>query len=138
MLKLLKESLIFNCGENKKTKLPIVLRVMREEKGFSLRYLEMKTGVSAQTISKWECEGCSTVDHFAIVRIADVLGVSVHFLITGTPSKSEKFSSEIMKQIENQEGEIRELKLKNALLEHEKKNAPIQIDLEAYLKVSEL
>jgi len=76
------------------------LKMIRKEKGFSQEQLAFRLNVVRQTISKWE-KGLSVPDAELLIRLADVLDVSVSDLL-GT-------------QIEVADGEDKELVLANEL-----------------------
>ena len=76
------------------------LKMLRKEKGFSQEQLAFRLNVVRQTISKWE-KGLSVPDAELLIRLADVLDVSVSDLL-GT-------------QIEVADGEDKELVLANEL-----------------------
>ena len=56
------------------------LKVLRKEKGFSQEQLAFRLNVVRQTISKWE-KGLSVPDAELLIRLADVLDVSVSDLL---------------------------------------------------------
>ncbi len=76
------------------------LKMLRKEKGFSQEQLAFRLNVVRQTISKWE-KGLSVPDAELLIRLADVLDVSVSDLL-GT-------------QIEVSDGEDKELVLAKEL-----------------------
>ena len=56
------------------------LKTLRKEKGFSQEQLAFRLNVVRQTISKWE-KGLSVPDAELLIRLADVLDVSVSDLL---------------------------------------------------------
>ena len=56
------------------------LKMLRKEKGFSQEQLAFRLNVVRQTISKWE-KGLSVPDAELLIRLADVLDVSVSDLL---------------------------------------------------------
>ncbi len=56
------------------------LKMIRKEKGFSQEQLAFRLNVVRQTISKWE-KGLSVPDAELLIRLADVLDVSVSDLL---------------------------------------------------------
>ncbi len=56
------------------------IRIMRNSKGLTQDQVASKIGVARQTVSKWE-QGVSVPDADMLIRLADVLGVSVSELL---------------------------------------------------------
>lgn len=56
------------------------LKVLRKQKGFSQEELAVRVNVVRQTVSKWE-KGLSVPDAGTVIKLAEVLGVSVNELL---------------------------------------------------------
>ena len=79
------------------------LKTLRKQRGLSQQELAVRLHVVRQTVSKWE-KGLSVPDADTLIRIAEILEVSVETLLGGKMSDSEdseggKSSSEIAKQL---------------------------------------
>ena len=79
------------------------IQAARKSKGLSQQELAEKLNVVRQTVSKW-VKGLSVPDADTLIRIAEILEVSVETLLGGKMSDSEdseggKSSSEIAKQL---------------------------------------
>lgn len=79
------------------------LKTLRKQRGLSQQELAVRLHVVRQTVSKWE-KGLSVPDADTLIKIAEILGVSVQALLGGNMSDSEgsedsKSSSEIAKQL---------------------------------------
>ena len=73
------------------------LKVLRKKKGFSQEELAVRVNVVRQTVSKWE-KGLSVPDADALVKLAEVLGVSTSELL-GEEVKNEGNSLEVAEQL---------------------------------------
>jgi len=73
------------------------LKVLRKQKGFSQEELAVRINVVRQTVSKWE-KGLSVPDADALVKLAEVLGVSTGELL-GEEVKNEGNSLEVAEQL---------------------------------------
>ncbi|MBO5228496.1 MAG: helix-turn-helix domain-containing protein [Lachnospiraceae bacterium] len=73
------------------------LKVLRKQKGFSQEELAVRVNVVRQTVSKWE-KGLSVPDADALVKLAEVLGVSTSELL-GEEVKNEGNSLEVAEQL---------------------------------------
>ena len=73
------------------------LKVLRKRKGFSQEELAVRINVVRQTVSKWE-KGLSVPDADALVKLAEVLGVSTSELL-GEEVKNEGNSLEVAEQL---------------------------------------
>ena len=73
------------------------LKVLRKQKGFSQEELAVRINVVRQTVSKWE-KGLSVPDADALVKLAEVLGVSTSELL-GEEVKNEGHSLEVAEQL---------------------------------------
>ena len=73
------------------------LKVLRKQKGFSQEELAVRINVVRQTVSKWE-KGLSVPDADALVKLAEVLGVSTSELL-GKEVKNEGNSLEVAEQL---------------------------------------
>ena len=73
------------------------LKVLRKQKGFSQEELAVRINVVRQTVSKWE-KGLSVPDADALVKLAEVLGVSTSELL-GEEVKNEGNSLEVAEQL---------------------------------------
>lgn len=58
------------------------LKSIAEEKGLSMRELAKIAGVSTSTINDWQ-SGAAPENYLAVKKMADSLGVSFTFLLTG-------------------------------------------------------
>ncbi len=66
------------------------MKALRDEKGFSLRYVDEVTGIREDNLRLWE-KGRNPTDPAAIATLADFYGVTSDFLISGKqPETSEK------------------------------------------------
>ena len=79
------------------------LKTLRKQRGLSQQELAVRLHVVRQTVSKWE-KGLSVPDADTLIKIAEILEVSVQALLGGNMSDSEgsedsKSSSEIAKQL---------------------------------------
>ena len=79
------------------------LKTLRKQRGLSQQELAVRLHVVRQTVSKWE-KGLSVPDADTLIKIAEILEVSVETLLGGKMSDSEdseggKSSSEIAKQL---------------------------------------
>lgn len=63
------------------TRIGIVIKNLRKEKGISQESLAQAMGVSVQAVSKWETQ-CSYPDITLIPQIAEFFGVSIDYLFT--------------------------------------------------------
>ncbi len=73
------------------------LKVLRKQKGFSQEELAVRVNVVRQTVSKWE-KGLSVTDADALVKLAEVLGVSTGELL-GEEVKNEGSSLGVAEQL---------------------------------------
>ena len=65
---------------------------LRDEKGYKDADISRLAGISKPTLSDWK-RGVSTPKHDKLIKIADCLGVSVDYLLTGE-EQLEDFSDE--------------------------------------------
>lgn len=61
-----------------------ILCELMEQRGLSVRKAGNIAGVAASTVANWR-NGAAPIDHFALRRLADYLGVTLGYLLTGTP-----------------------------------------------------
>ncbi len=73
------------------------LKAELEYQGIQLKELELKTGISKNTIGNYLTGHNSVPAADNAVKIAQALGVSVEYLVTGTDLKNTKISSCPMK-----------------------------------------
>ena len=73
------------------------LKVLRKQKGFSQEELAVRVNVVRQTVSKWE-KGLSAPDADAVIKLAEVFGVSVNELL-GEEIKIEENRLEVAEQL---------------------------------------
>ena len=73
------------------------LKVLRKQKGFSQEELAVRVNVVRQTVSKWE-KGLSAPDADAVIKLAEVFGVSVNELL-GEEIKTEENRMEVAEQL---------------------------------------
>jgi transcriptional regulator with XRE-family HTH domain len=71
----------------KKLKLHETLSRLLKERGMTLRRLSKESGVPPSNLSAWQVPGTKPKDVLQVAAVADVLGVSLSFLLFG---KSEK------------------------------------------------
>jgi transcriptional regulator with XRE-family HTH domain len=63
-----------------------ILKSLSKERGLTIRELANAAGVSPSTINDWQ-SGSSPEDYLAVKKLADYLGVSFSFLLTGQEEK---------------------------------------------------
>lgn len=73
------------------------LKTLRKQKGFSQEELAARLHVVRQTVSKWE-KGLSVPDADALIRLAEVLEVSVSELL-GAKIENENASADVAEQL---------------------------------------
>lgn len=73
------------------------LKTLRKQKGFSQEELAARLHVVRQTVSKWE-KGLSVPDADALIRLAEVLEVSVSELL-GAKIESENAAADVAEQL---------------------------------------
>ena len=73
------------------------LKTLRKQKGFSQEELAVRLHVVRQTVSKWE-KGLSVPDADALIRLAEVLEVSVSELL-GAKIENENASADVAEQL---------------------------------------
>ncbi len=73
------------------------VKVLRKQKGFSQEELAVRVNVVRQTVSKWE-KGLSVPDADTVIRLAEVLDVSVNELL-GEEIKKEETGLEVAEQL---------------------------------------
>lgn len=69
-------------------KLGTILRHEMKTHGLTLKALEEMTGVPASTLSEW-CQNRSPRNIVQVRKIADFLGVSIHYLLFGKADTHE-------------------------------------------------
>ncbi len=73
------------------------LKTLRKQRGFSQEELAARLHVVRQTVSKWE-KGLSVPDADALIRLAEVLEVSVSELL-GAKIENENASADVAEQL---------------------------------------
>ena len=73
------------------------LKMLRKQKGFSQEELAARLHVVRQTVSKWE-KGLSVPDADALIRLAEVLEVSVSELL-GAKIENENAAADVAEQL---------------------------------------
>ena len=68
------------------------LKTLRKQKAWSQKELAAKVGIRFQQLNKYE-SGLNTPPAEMLVRLADVLAVSVDFLLTGNPVEGTPLAS---------------------------------------------
>lgn len=61
-----------------------VFRLLRAKRGVTQEKIADAFGISVQAVSKWEC-GLSCPDISLLPDIAEYFGVSIDYLLTGSP-----------------------------------------------------
>lgn len=63
-----------------------ILKAVSKERGLTIRELASMAGVSPSMINDWQ-SGASLENYMAVKKLADELGLSFSFLLTGEPEK---------------------------------------------------
>ncbi len=80
------------------------LKLLRKKKGLSQEALAVRLNIVRQTVSKWE-KGLSVPDADLLVKLADVLDVSVAELLGGNHPNS-KDTNELVEQLSRINGQL--------------------------------
>ena len=92
---------------------------LRDEKGLKDAEIAKKAGVTRSTFSDWK-NGRSTPKHEKLIKIADVLGVSIEYLTTGKEPEYSIEMAAIDVELSNMNDRLKEYALKLANLPKDK------------------
>ena len=84
--------------ENLEMKLGITITALCKARNWSLARLARESGVPPQTLHHWTV-GRKSINPDQVKRLANTLGVSVHFLLFGEADPMESPAEEILKEI---------------------------------------
>lgn len=94
---------------------------LRDEKGLKDAEIAKKAGVTRSTFSDWK-NGRSTPKHEKLIKIADVLGVTIEYLTTGKDSRFTEEMADIDSKLFSLNKRLKEYALKLASLSEEDQN----------------
>jgi len=80
-----------DCG-----KVGALIRALRREQGLTQRALAQRLGLSAKTVSKWEC-GLGCPDVGLLAELSQILGVNLNSLLSGALESNETVGGNMKK-----------------------------------------
>jgi len=94
----LKNTLAKGCASMDREKIGCFISTLRKEKGMTQKELANQLHVSDRTISKWE-RGAGLPDASLMIRLSDLLGITVNELLTGERNPNKPYTEEVKEDI---------------------------------------